>query len=189
PFVLRSFFLTARIRVGLGLVMSRHDQGHWSWSGNKYRSASGALNQLKKKTQKAEEEHKQEKEESEKVLHSFAAANALLKQRETELLSENSQLKVQAAQLQDTVQHLKARRQEYSAKIALMTAKLQDTDGKLDLSTELARERKAQIADLQRQNKDWEKKLKDAQQRAARAELQIVGMEEPKQRSKKAKAE
>ena len=29
----------------------------------------------------------------------------------------------------------------------------QDTDGKLDLSTELARERKAQIADLQRQNK------------------------------------
>ena len=131
PFVLRSFFVTARIRVGLGLagvsvspshlesfsaahqVMSRHDQGHWSWSGvvvflleaegasrrgfaiagNKYRSASGALNQLKKKTQKAEEERKQEKEESEKVLHSFAAANALLKQRETELLSENSQLK------------------------------------------------------------------------------------------------
>ncbi|CAJ1339131.1 unnamed protein product, partial [Effrenium voratum] len=145
-------------RVGLGLVMSRHDQGHWSWSGNKYRSA------------------------------------------ETELLSENSQLKVQAAQLQDTVQHLKetnakdaqtsqARRQEYSAKIALMTAKLQDTDGKLDLSTELARERKAQIADLQRQNKDLENKLKDAQQRAARAELQIVGMEEPKRRSKKAKAE
>ncbi|CAJ1349129.1 unnamed protein product, partial [Effrenium voratum] len=135
PFVLRSFFVTARIRVGLGLVMSRHDQGHWSWSGNKYRSA------------------------------------------ETELLSENSQLKVQAAQLQDTVQHLKetnakdaqtsqARRQEYSAKIALMTAKLQDTDGKLDLSTELARERKAQIADLQRQNKDLENKLKDAQQRA-----------------------
>ena len=35
----------------------------------------------------------EEKEESEKVLHSFAAANALLKQRETELLSENSQLK------------------------------------------------------------------------------------------------
>ena len=62
-------------------------------AGNKYRSASGALNQLKKKTQKAEEERKQEKEESEKVLHSFAAANALLKQRETELLSENSQLK------------------------------------------------------------------------------------------------
>ena len=63
---------------------------------------------------------------------------------------------------------MQARRQEYSAKIALMTAKLQalsspssvvflcftqDTDGKLDLSTELARERKAQIADLQRQNK------------------------------------
>ena len=62
-------------------------------AGNKYRSASGALNQLKKKTQKAEEERKQEKEESEKVLHSFAAASALLKQRETELLSENSQLK------------------------------------------------------------------------------------------------
>ena len=58
---------------------------------------------------------------------------------------------------------LQARRQKYSAKIALMTAKLQalpspssvvflcftqDTDGKLDLSTELARERKAQVADL-----------------------------------------
>ena len=59
----------------------------------------------------------------------------------------------------------------------------QDTDGKLGLSTKLARERKAQVADLQRQNKarasdcllisqlafsqDLEKKLKDAQQRAA----------------------
>ena len=120
PFVLRSFFVTARIRVGLGLagvsvspfhlesfsaahqVMSRHvflleaegvSRRGFAIAGNKYRSASGALNQLKKKTQKAEEERKQEKEESEKVLHSFAAANALLKQRETELLSENSQLK------------------------------------------------------------------------------------------------